>query len=67
MAMITGNHRLDGCIGDGAFLIAGAPSNGTSGTYAGIAPKGALLVDTTNGTLYQNTGTQASPTWTQNS
>lgn len=28
------------------------------------ASKGALLVDTTNGTLYQNTGTATAPTWT---
>jgi hypothetical protein len=44
---------------------AGAPSNGTSGTLAGYTQKGDLLVDTTNGNLYQNTGTQASPTWTE--
>jgi hypothetical protein len=45
------------------FTNAGAPSNGTSGTYAGIATKGSLLIDTTNATAYQNTNTQASPTW----
>jgi hypothetical protein len=28
------------------------------------APKGALLIDTNAGTLYQNTGTAAAPTWT---
>jgi hypothetical protein len=28
------------------------------------APKGALVIDTTNGALYQNTGTAYSPTWT---
>lgn len=28
------------------------------------APKGALMIDTTNGTLYQNTGTALAPTWT---
>lgn len=43
---------------------AGAPTNGTNGTGAGIANPGQLLVDTTTGILYQNTGTQASPTWT---
>lgn len=56
-------------IGDVALVPvypnAGAPSNGTSGTLAGYAQKGDLLADTTNGNLYQNTGTQASPTWTQ--
>jgi hypothetical protein len=42
---------------------AGAPVDGTSGSFAGVAEKGALLLDTTNGTLYQNTGTKASPVW----
>jgi hypothetical protein len=28
------------------------------------APKGALVLDTTNGALYQNTGTAAAPAWT---
>jgi hypothetical protein len=42
---------------------AGAPVNGT--TYAGVAAVGALLIDTTNAFLYQNTGTVASPTWTK--
>ncbi|MBM3458882.1 MAG: hypothetical protein FJX77_10175 [Armatimonadetes bacterium] len=41
---------------------AGAPVNGT--TYANVAEVGALLLDTTNGKLYVNTGTKASPTWT---
>lgn len=43
----------------------GAPSNGTTGTMAGIAQKGDQLTDYTNGALYFNTGTSASPTWTQ--
>ena len=43
---------------------AGAPVDGTSGTYAGIVEKGDLLIDSTNANLYQNTNTQASPTWT---
>jgi hypothetical protein len=49
----------------GILYNAGAPTNGTSGTFAGIAMKGALLVDTTNAILYINTNTQASPTWTK--
>jgi len=44
---------------------AGVPVDGTSGTSAGSAAKGDLLVDTTNANLYQNTNTLASPTWTQ--
>lgn len=42
---------------------AGAPVDGVAGTGAGFAGRGSLLVDYTNGTLYQNTGTKASPTW----
>lgn len=42
---------------------AGAPSDGTSGTGAGLLDKGAVLTDTTNAKLYINTGTKASPTW----
>ncbi|MDE2426235.1 MAG: hypothetical protein KGO96_10065 [Elusimicrobia bacterium] len=44
---------------------AGAPTSGTSGTFAGVAQPGDLLSDMTNKVLYQNTNTQASPTWTQ--
>lgn len=45
------------------YTNAGAPVNGAAGTLFGVAIKGALLVDTTNGILYQNTNTLASPTW----
>ena len=37
---------------------------GVSATHRG-APKGAQLVDTTNGVAYINTGTTTSPTWTK--
>lgn len=40
----------------------GSPVNGASGTLAGVAPPGALLL-TQEVALYQNTNTQASPTW----
>jgi len=46
------------------YTVAGAPTNGTSGTLAGVAAKGAVLSDATNAKLYINTGTLASPTWT---
>jgi hypothetical protein len=49
----------------GVWAHAGAPTSGTSGTFANQAQSGDLLVDTTNKTLYQNTNTAASPTWTQ--
>lgn len=42
---------------------AGAPTSGTSGTHAGLAEPGDLLMDTTNHNLYVNTNTKASPTW----
>lgn len=45
----------------GMYFNAGPPTNGT--TFAGVAPVGAELTDTTNGIVYQNQGTQASPTW----
>jgi len=49
----------------GVWANAGAPTSGTSGTFVNQAQPGDLLVDTTNKTLYQNTNTAASPTWTQ--
>jgi hypothetical protein len=42
---------------------AGVPTNGTSGTQAGLSGIGSLLIDTVGGGLYQNAGTVASPTW----
>ncbi len=44
---------------------AGAPTNGTSGTYVNQAGPGAIIIDITNGNLYMNTNTIASPTWTR--
>lgn len=45
------------------FWNTGAPTSGTSGTLANIARPGALLA-TSEPAFYQNTNTQASPTWT---
>lgn len=42
---------------------AGAPTNGTSGTFAGAAQPGDLMIDTTNKVVYMNMNTLASPTW----
>lgn len=47
--------------GYGPFTNAGVPA---SGYLNGTAEKGALVIDTTNGTLYQNTGTKAATVWT---
>lgn len=58
---------LDVLVGDSVlplYTSSAAPTNGTTGTLAGSAPKGALLIDTNAGALYQNTNTLASPTWT---
>ena len=44
------------------MVDAGAPNTGTTGaTFAGV---GSLYIDSTNGVLYINTNTIASPTWT---
>lgn len=45
-------------------LLTGAAVNGTSGTQAGIAAPGALLITVATPGVYQNTNTLASPTWT---
>lgn len=63
---MAGSHESSNIIAGSLRRVwrnAGAPSNGTSGTYANIADAGDLLIDTTNKKLYQNTNTQASPTW----
>lgn len=46
------------------LVFAGTPVDGTSGTFAGLAVKGQLLIDSVAGKLYINTNTLASPTWT---
>ena len=51
--------------GSGFYKNAGAPTNGGAGTLFNVAGKGSILIDTTNGTMYQNTNTKASPTWTK--
>jgi hypothetical protein len=45
------------------IITQGAPTNGVTG--AGTADKGTNLTDVTNGILYINTGTLASPVWTK--
>lgn len=63
MALIDNSNPIEGVVG--ILRVAGAPVDGTSGSFAGKAAKGCLLVDTTNAILYINTNTQASPTWTK--
>lgn len=47
----------------GVMVFNGAPTNGASGTGVGKFGKGTIGIDYTNGVLYFNTGTKASPTW----
>jgi hypothetical protein len=49
--------------GVGFFSTQGAPTNGTAGSFFGLADKGSVLGDQTNGIQYINIGTKASPTW----
>lgn len=49
--------------GDFAILVT---ANTTPETQAGVYQKGCLCIRTDNGTLYSNTGTTASPSWTVN-
>jgi hypothetical protein len=54
---------LSGLVKRNTLLLpnAGAPVNGT--TFAGRAGIGSLLLDYTNGVIYVNAGTLASPVW----
>ncbi len=63
IAVVLGGISQNGVESSASLHYSGTPTNGTSGTYAGIAGVGILLLDTTNGVLYQNKGTLASPTW----
>lgn len=61
-AAADGGHMIGNDVN--IFAGDGAPTNGTSGTRAGTAGPGSLYSDYTNGKLYINTNTKASPTWT---
>lgn len=74
MAIITGGKIIEGAlrrqtggavdadvVGYGPYTNAGIPA---SGFLNNVANKGALVIDTTNGTLYQNTGTLTATVWT---
>lgn len=62
MATIELGKLIEGAGTADMLRNAGAP---TGSTFAGQAAKGAVLIDTVNAILYQNTGTQAAPTWTK--
>jgi hypothetical protein len=59
----VGSLLVKGGAGFGVYGFSGVPTNGTSGTLAGIANPASLLVDTTNGEVYKNVNTKASPIW----
>jgi hypothetical protein len=64
MPIIQGGNIIEGAT-KRPWMNNGVPTNGTSGTLAGVADPGDLLIDYANGNLYQNTNTKASPTWTK--
>lgn len=47
----------------GILTLSGPPVGGTSGSFVGKAGPGSLLIDYLNAVLYINTGTLASPIW----
>lgn len=52
---------------DGSGVVTAISSTaleGGTGYAIGVARPGALCIDTTNGLVYRNSGTQAQPTWT---
>ena len=62
----TGRFRVGSLLMKGGVEIstgAGAPTDGVAGTGSGKSGPGSLYIDITNKKLYQNTNTQASPTW----
>ncbi|MCC5946909.1 MAG: hypothetical protein JJT89_00510 [Nitriliruptoraceae bacterium] len=65
MAVIEGGNIIEGSELVGTYTVDGTPSNvAEEQTLAGVAHRGALLIDATNAVLYINTGTRAEPTWT---
>lgn len=65
VAIHTGDS---GTADDGSGVVtamASAALTGGAGTGIGIAKPGAICIDTTNGDVYRNSGTQAAPAWTQ--
>lgn len=74
MAIISGGRVIEGArgvtfdgarsateVGYGPYINPGIPAGGFLNN---VAQKGALVIDSTNGTLYQNTGSLAATVWT---
>lgn len=57
--------RTSSLTGTAPTLTIAETTAGVDGTFVNRAAAGALLIDTTTGTTYQNAGTQAAPNWTQ--
>lgn len=51
---------------DASNLAVFVATDGEPETTANVFAVGCLALDTTNGAIYQNTGTSASPTWSIN-
>jgi hypothetical protein len=53
-------------LGAGIYIFTDSttPVDGTSGTGAGITAKSSICMAEDTGEIYTNTGTKASPTWT---
>jgi hypothetical protein len=65
--LTQGQAKVGSLFLQGGVLVvtgAGAPTNGTDGTFAGRAAPGSMYVRTSNGSIYSNTGTKSSPSWT---
>lgn len=61
--LLVGPLYIDGVDRAVPRKFVGPPVNGTTGTFAGVAGIGDLIVDSVNAITYQNTGTVASPVW----
>jgi hypothetical protein len=64
MAVIALTNVIAGARKRPFRLASGTVVDGTSGTHAGEALAGELLIEASTGDLQANTNTQASPTWT---
>ncbi len=64
MPVISGGKVIDAGLGIPLYF-AGAPVDGTSGTFVNVIEKNGLLIDTTNSILYINSGTKASPVYSR--
>lgn len=74
MAIISGGKIIEGARHRGGSVdiaaadvvgvtVAGVPVDGVAGTGVGVAGIGSQATDITNGDIYINTGTKASPVW----